>query len=240
MSKNKKITFSIISVILILTLLICVVLLSADFGSDALDTTYNAEKRIKMNVYASQNLKAEQGQIVFIGDSITELFEFEKYYTDLPLKIYNRGIIGDTADKMFERLETNCLNANPSKIFMLVGVNDLNRGFSAQTIVENITKSVVKAQTDVPEAKIFVQSIYPVNPNKNKKIVSNRTNNDIAKINALLKTMCNDRGVTFIDTYALLYDEQQQNLALELTLDGLHLNFNGYTKVSKFLLPYLI
>ena len=93
-----------------------------------------------------------------------------------------------------------------------------------------------------PKCKIYVQSIYPVNKTENKKIdadkVNKRENKDIKEVNKKIKKLCKQYDITYINVHKHLLDEEG-NLALKYTKDGLHLNDLGYLKVTKVLTPYV-
>ena len=96
-------------------------------------------------------------------------------------------------------------------------------------------------QTLRPHAKIYLQSIYPVNNTDNEKIkkeaVKRRDNKVIEDVNQDLKTYCKDAHITYIDVYHELLDKNG-NLDLKYTTDGLHMSNLGYLRVTKTLLPY--
>lgn len=94
---------------------------------------YTAEKHNKMDNFIYLNEKyCQKNQTVLAGDSITELYNhtelFEKYTKLTGISVYNRGISGDTSDRLLERFETNILNIEPKNIVMLIGTNDLGLG----------------------------------------------------------------------------------------------------------------
>ena len=65
-----------------------------------------------------------------------------------------------------------------------------------------------------------------------------RTNKKIKYINKKLKKYCKNKDYTYINVYDELTDEDG-NLALKYTEEGLHLNETGYIKVTKTLYKYL-
>lgn len=60
-----------------------------------------------------------------------------------------------------------------------------------------------------------------------KYIVGKRNNEKIRRINEALKEMAKQKGVEYIDVYSHLIDEEG-NLRLEYTVEGLHLTVEGY------------
>ena len=62
---------------------------------------------------------------------------------------------------VYDRLDA-VVNGAPAKIFLLIGINDVDRGASADTIVERIGMIVDKIRKDSPSTKIYLQSVLPV------------------------------------------------------------------------------
>lgn len=195
-------------------------------------TEYDVIKQTKRDNFNLLNQTAIEGQFVLIGDSIIELFPEEIYY-GAPTVAYNRGISGDTSDKMLERLEENALSILPSKILILVGTNDLSRGIDFDIIVGNIASSVDKCKENSVE-QIIVCSLLPVNSSVNSKMVGSRKNKDIIAINEKLKSLCGGKSVLYLDVFSVLTDGNG-NFNAEFTYDGLHPNARGYKEIAKVL-----
>ena len=108
--------------------------------------------------------------------------------------------------------------------------------------INNIKEIVDKLNKNLPNAKIYLESIYPVNNTDDKKIskpmVSIRNNTSIKKINSELKKYCNDKNCTYLDVYSLLEDKDG-NLKLEYTKEGLHMSDKGYEVITKELKKYM-
>ena len=51
--------------------------------------------------------------------------------------VYNRGISGDTSDRLLERLECNALNINPKNLVILFGTNDIGIGVPTEYTLKN-------------------------------------------------------------------------------------------------------
>lgn len=178
---------------------------------------------------------------VFLGDSIFEMYDLDKYFGNLP--VINSGVSGNTSEEVLARLKRGVYRFNPSKVFILIGTNDI-RGkdrIDEDTVV-NIQKIVQEIKKNRPHAEIYVQSIYPLNttdnPKISKKTVSGRTNENIMEINELIKKMCKIEKVTYIDMYSLLVDDENQ-LKLEYTVEGLHISDKGYEVITEEMMKYI-
>lgn len=172
---------------------------------------------------------------LFLGDSLTDYFDLETYFPGKP--VVNSGIAGNTTDQILESMKTRVYDYNPSKIFLLIGTNDLRDGKSQEAVVQNIEKIIEEIQTNRKQADIFVESLYPVNASVSSA-VGIRSNETIQNINVQLKEYCKEKNLTYIDLHAKLQDEQG-NLQAQYTVDGLHLSDAGYQIVAGVLQKYL-
>ena len=177
---------------------------------------------------------------VFLGDSITDWYPIEELYEDMP--IVNSGKAGYRTFELLPELEELVYQYNPTKVFILIGTNDINTNTGEEELVENIEKMIKRIKKHRPNCKIYVQSIYPVNKTDDEKIdkdtVNKRENSVIQKVNKNIKQICKKHNVTYIDVYSHLIDEDG-NLKTSYTTDGLHLSNLGYLKVTKVLTPYV-
>ena len=73
--------------------------------------------------------------IVFFGDSITEVYKVDEFFPKR--NVINSGISGDRTENLLERMD-DVYRYNPSKVFLLIGINDLNREKSIDEITKNI------------------------------------------------------------------------------------------------------
>lgn len=205
-------------------------------------TFYNAEKKNKADNYAYLNENfCKKGQTVLVGDSITELYNhtelFEEYSQKTGISVYNRGISGDTSDRLLERLESNVLNIEPKNIVMLIGTNDLGVGAGSDYPVENIEKIITMIQNSKCNPNLVILAVYPVNSKMQKNKL--RKNKDIYELNLKLGRLCKRKNVDFIDLTQYLSDEKGE-LDSKYTYDGLHPNAKAFTVVTDKILPYLI
>ena len=173
---------------------------------------------------------------LFLGDSITDFYDLNKYYENMP--VVNSGISGNTTDDILNDMQNRAYRYNPSKVFLLIGTNDLLKERSASEIAENVQKIIENIQENRPLATIYVESVYPVNKNILPKMVSVRTNENIKKITEELKKYCEEKALTYINMYDLLIDEEG-NFNKEYTDDGLHPNDNGYEVITEELKKYI-
>jgi hypothetical protein len=98
---------------------------------DSVFTTYY-HQRVSM----FKKLPMTQGDIIFLGNSITEGGSWGELFGDE--KVKNRGISGDFTVGVMQRMD-EIVQRKPSKVFLMIGINDLSRNISPDSIVKNIT-----------------------------------------------------------------------------------------------------
>ncbi|ATA75353.1 sialate O-acetylesterase [Capnocytophaga canis] len=182
-----------------------------------------------------EKLPVTSEDIVFIGNSITNGGEWSELFPEK--KVKNRGISADTTEGVYERLDY-IVKAKPAKIFLMIGVNDIARGFEVKTIVDNMKKIVQKIQQESPTTKIHIQSLLPVNPDFGT--FKNHMRPEVIKhINQRYKLIAEEYGAMYIDLYPYFVEKGTDKLAAKYTNDGLHLMAEGYFQWRDILHPYL-
>lgn len=197
-------------------------------------TTFNHHK-VKV-VTKIKEVEKVPDNYLFLGDSITDFYDLDKYYPDLP--VVNSGISGNTTDDILGDMKKRAYQYNPSKVFLLIGTNDLTHDKSNEEIVEGVEKIIEGIKENRPKAEIYLESIYPVNYSLSPKMVNVRKNDDIKEINKELKKYCKDNKITYIDMYDLLKDDDD-NFDSIYTNDGLHPNDEGYEVITKEIKKYI-
>jgi lysophospholipase L1-like esterase len=162
----------------------------------------------------------EKGGIVFLGNSITEGFDFDKYFEKT--KIINRGINSDHIDGLVERLQYSVIDLQPSKLFILIGINDIGAQDSDSTILSNYSKLLEIIANKLPATEVFVHSILPTTAKW-----KNCPPEKIVRVNQHINELANHHKFTWIDIYSIFVNENSF-LKSNLTRDGLHLNHKGY------------
>ena len=178
---------------------------------------------------------------VFLGDSITDWYDLDKYFEGLP--VVNSGVSGYSTNNILNNMNKMVYQYNPSKVFILIGINDLELKVDDNVVVNNIRKIVQGIKKNRRYAKIYVESIYPINNSDDDKIEGsiingNRKNSDIIDINNKLVKLTKEEGATYIDLHKELVDDNGL-LKIEYTVDGLHLSSEGYEKVTEVLRKYI-
>ncbi|GGH35121.1 GDSL-type esterase/lipase family protein [Paenibacillus segetis] len=145
----------------------------------------------------------------------------------------NRGISGDSSTGVLDKLRDEVFDLEPSKVFLLIGTNDLGDGKDPQEVVRNIKQICTLIHNQLPHTKVYVESIYPVNQTVESIMPKGikQTNEQIRIVNQNLANMTREVSYTYIDLYPKLLDTEGR-LDRGYTYDGLHLNTIGYEVVK--------
>lgn len=165
------------------------------------------------------------GKIIFLGNSITEGGNWQELTGDH--SVINRGIGGDITYGLLKRID-EVIKRQPSKLFILIGINDIGKDLPDAVIADNYKKLVKKVQQESTGTKIYVQSILPLNNKVTGFPQHYDKGEQVISTNRLLKRMAEELNCTYVDLYPLFLDEHKR-LAEKYTKDGLHLKPEGYT-----------
>lgn len=232
-NSNKK-YLVILAISIILNSVLLLMINNRNNSIDELKNTNDEEKQTYEKEL--ETIKDGYTNYLFLGDSITEFYDLDKHFPDMP--VVNSGIISNTTEDILNDMKNRVYNYNPSKVFLLIGTNDLRDDKSVDEIVTNIKKIIEEIKENRKEAEIYLESIYPVNEKVNKKGVEGRKNEDIKEINKQIEEYAKNENITFINIYDKLVDNEGL-LNEDYTTDGLHINDNGYDVITKELKKYL-
>ena len=183
-----------------------------------------------------EELPVGSKDIIFLGNSITNGGEWAELFNNKHVK--NRGISGDVCMGVYDRLDV-ILKGKPAKIFLLIGINDLSGGRSADTIVQQISLIIQKIKRDSSKTKLYLQSILPVTDFY--KMFGGHTSHwrTIQSINERLRELSDIEKITYIVLYSSFVDSQTGKMNTVYTNDGLHLVGKGYLKWVEIVKPYV-
>ena len=179
-----------------------------------------------------------KNKIVFLGNSITySMRHWDKKFN--VKNIVNRGISGDYSDGILERLD-EIIYYKPLAVFLLIGLNDFfddnttRPGRTPEYVAKNILTAAKTIKQGSPETKIFIQTIMPIN---NQQYLDEKPQVNFLwptyypsvnqQINATNKILKENHEFEIIDLHPL-YLNNDQSMKRELSIDGVHLNENGY------------
>ncbi len=197
----------------------------------------------KIRNYRELNKVALKHQIVLAGSSLMDYFPVNELLMDMGITtpVYNRGIASFTVSQYDEVFDV-VLDLEPSKLFINIGTNDLNRaGDTIGNLMRKYRALLEKTRAALPQCQITCLAYYPclepVEPETREGRIA-RTNENVCKANEEVKKMCEEMGFGFLDLNGPLKDENG-HLKKELALDQLHFSAAGYVEVLKQLKEYL-
>ncbi|WP_025725322.1 GDSL-type esterase/lipase family protein [Acholeplasma granularum] len=178
---------------------------------------------------------------IFIGDSMIEYFDLNKYLHEL--NAINRGIAGATTKLIKDNLDTIFGPIEPKYIYISIGSNDLVLlNASVDEAYQNITELIEIINKKYPNALINYLSTTPVvsiDHKLYKKIyIGGRTNGQLKALNYKVSTYATLNNINYLHMFDELLDEDKF-LSSEFTMDGIHLNHQGYQIYSKIIQKYL-
>jgi lysophospholipase L1-like esterase len=170
------------------------------------------------------NSKAD---IAFIGDSITSSGRWSEFFPNI--KVVNRGIGGDKSSDILNRLDS-ILSTQPTKAYIMVGLNDISHDVSVYDILENyslIVDSLLDANIEVTIQSTIQCELSVCGIERIKSI---------NKLNKILVELAYKKKVSFLSLGEL---SEQDGLKSKYTTDGSHLSALGYIYWVDMLIPTL-
>ena len=193
----------------------------------------------KCAAFELENFNLSKGQIIFIGDSITDGYHLDEYYADLSLDTYNRGISGDRTSGVYRRLKTSLFDLAPSVVVMMIGINDINVGLNNDEIMINYRGIIEELQANLPSTKIICESVLPMHSNvENWGIDLAARTTQIKDLNERIKTYVQGKGCVFVDLFPH-FSDGSDHMIVGYSDDGLHPNSAGYVVWTNVLKPLL-
>ncbi|MCM1377112.1 MAG: GDSL-type esterase/lipase family protein [Clostridium sp.] len=181
-------------------------------------------------------LPIDSCDIVFLGNSITDGGEFHELLDQSDVK--NRGIQSDVINGVRKRLD-QITRWHPRKIFLLIGINDVSHGLSADQLADRYEQLVKDIRTQSPDTKLYIQSLMPINNSFKRYKALIGKENVIQALNFRLKEIASRYDSEYIDLWPALEDKSSGRLIRDYTFDGLHLNGKGYKAWMELIKPYL-
>ncbi len=221
--------------LIVISIIILIVILAIIIKIDNKNPEVKLVEKVKVEKQKTYDEIRKEDNIVFLGDSIMDWYPISEIYGTLP--IVKSGIAGYETDDILSRLDDMVYKYNPTKVFLLIGTNDLKTDEDkTKETANNIIEIMNNIKAKRPMTKLYFQSIYPVN--RNLSGAEERYNDEIKDVNRIVKEYCDKNNVTYINMFDELTDDKG-NFKESLTRDGLHPNDLGYARISQVLLRYI-
>ena len=160
-------------------------------------------------------------EVVFMGNSITEIWVI--YHPDFfsSHNFCGRGISGQTSAQMLVRFTNDVIDLHPKAVVILAGTNDVAHNdywVSPEKVVENIVArcNIAKANGIIP----IISSIPPCKAFVWRPEIEN-AGQTIVDINKSLKAYAETNGLIYVDYHSALSDEDF-GFPKTLSEDGCH------------------
>lgn len=182
---------------------------------------------------------------VFIGDSITQMWELNAYFNKPGQMILNRGISGDTTKYVLKRFLADVVQLKPKHCIMKIGVNDAwDLEFDnwkqldgqlledvLQSAAGNISRIIGLAKQNGLD--LIICSVLPTNMKfTNKEDVRK---NYIKLLNEKIKRMCRENNLIYVDYHGALVQEDGLTVREGIMIEELHPNVFGYNIMADIL-----
>lgn len=196
---------------------------------------FDVSPKKKDNTVFEKNVdKVIDDNYLFIGEGHTKNFDFDKFQLDY--HYINMGDENFLLEDLLSDIKKKVYDFNPSIIFIQVGMNDIIDGRSIDQVAEDLETIILKIRENRPYAKIYIESIYPINKeiddfdDDDYKEINNYS---IVNYNKSLEALCESLNINYLDVFSQLSVNNQLNE--EYTDDGLNLNNNGYKRLYKII-----
>lgn len=181
------------------------------------------------NLRARQfELFAPKADVVMIGDSLTEGGLWNDMFPEV--RLVNRGIAGDTTEKVIERMNA-IIATEPRRAFIMLGINDFQEKATVDQVFSNYLRIVRRLHTE--NIEVVIQSTVECA----EKICGAETLESVRKLNRRLKMYARANNFVFIDLNSGL--SSFKGLPDEHTSDGIHLTAQAYWAWFEMLKPYM-
>lgn len=181
--------------------------------------------------------------VLFIGDSITHIWELQAYFGGTRLILVNRGIGGDISTNVRRRFAADVLQLQPKTVVMKIGTNDLGWELTALNgaLSDVVCHNIGAMASDARDAgiRLAVCSILPVwGPSwlspEEIAVFAPRKNAQIIEINARLRDIAAGTGAIYVDYYPHMLDADGL-LIHDMAEDGVHPHHAGYAVMARVL-----
>lgn len=167
-------------------------------------------------------------RVVFIGDSITNNWDLDKYFPGKPY--VNRGIGWQNTAQMLLRFRQDVVNLHPRAVVIMGGTNDISGAYGPVALADIESNYQSMAQLARSNGiEVILASVLPVH-NYTAASLDMFTMHQPEKILALnrwLQGYSKTNGYSFLDYYPALIDEKGL-MRKDFSEDGCHPNVAAY------------
>lgn len=189
-----------------------------------------AATSIRLNMLYWQAHQLPPGQLVFLGDSLTEgLLVFPAG----GLQPFNAGVMGANVNWWLDNIRAVMGLAKPGHVLVALGVNDAHAARDEAALEAFVAEWRGKYATLLDEIQAVgavpvVATVLPLAQTEHARDVAAK-NGMVARFNAVLRDVAAGRGLSLVDCAAAMAPEGSLDPALTM-VDGVHLSREGYAR----------
>lgn len=193
-----------------------------------------------VNLQIDSNAAQGNAQVVFLGDSITQLWMMQEgapvwAHDYASLGALNAGIAGDRTQNLLWRIENGNLNGiSPQVAVVMIGTNNILLGDDVPTVIAGIQAVVEELHLRLPNTKILLMGLLPAAPPVpiNVMQMANAVNQSISALADGQSVFYLDVGAYFINADGTINQVLYQPMLI-------HPNTNGYAVLAGAIAPEL-
>lgn len=208
---------------------------------------------LPMRQETGNNLYRSGDTVSFCGDSITHIgiypYFIEHYYQtrypDRNIDFYNKGVSGQTAQGVYNRLDWDIFSEGTNRITLMVGVNDISGSFgesmseedgnkAIDTCISNYRKVIEKCISSNVEITLVTPPLCDPNPKLGDTGNSPYVNEGLKTLSSKMKELASEYGISVYDINTLSntvteYGNREGHSSVIMGNDRIHPTDTGYT-----------
>jgi lysophospholipase L1-like esterase len=189
------------------------------------------EKEIAKFETAAKAKPHPKGALLFVGSSSIRMWDLKASFPKQ--KTINHGFGGSELEDSLQFADRIIIPHTPAIVFLYAGDNDINKGKSADRVVDDYKKFVAKIHAALPKTRLIFLPIKPSLSRWEKWPEMKKANlaiDALSKKNPLLD---------YLDTATPMLGDDGKPMPDLFKKDGLHMNLKGYQIWNKVVKSFL-
>ncbi len=186
-----------------------------------------------------------QVDFVFLGDSITELWELPVYFGKAGQVMVNRGISGDCSYYIAKRFIADAVQLKPRYCILLCGINDTwemefdswarRPGLSSKAVLRKTLPALQSISSSAREngMNLIFCSVLPTDMDFTNR--ESERKQHIVALNAEIRKLCQKHRHIYVDYHTAMAGADGLSVKPNLTKEGLHPHVKGYNIMARVL-----
>jgi lysophospholipase L1-like esterase len=173
----------------------------------------------------------DENRVVFLGDSVTDMWNLSGPEGSFPGKPYiNRGIGWQTTPQMLLRFRQDVIDLKPRVVVILAGINDIAGNTGPETLeqIEDNLASMAELAA-AHQIRVVFCSVLPAFDFGWKPGMTPAPK--VLALNAWIKAYAAEKGAVYVDYHTAMKDERD-GLPASLSKDGVHPLPAGYAVMA--------